>query len=222
MANEGELLKTVAAGPRVIEGIDVSSYQGEIDWAKVRDAGKVFAFIKASEGPLLKDKLFDSNWKSARENNVICGAYHYFHSASDGRLQAEFLARTVGPLRDMDLPCVMDWESGTPTDAGRAQGKIFLEVLAKLTGKIPIIYGSPYFLKDLGLGNEFSNFQLWIAHYGVLAPMVPSPWTNWAFHQYTENGSVDGINDASVDMNTFNGDLAALMALTKFARGNGS
>ena len=82
-------INTLLAAGYPVQGIDVSHYQGEIDWAKMKQQGMDFAYIKATEGSAHEDKRFDKNWKEAKAAGMLCGAYHFFSFESEGAKQAE-------------------------------------------------------------------------------------------------------------------------------------
>ena len=93
----------------VIEGIDVSHYQGTIDWSKVAGAGKTFAFIKASDGTVGADPTFAYNWSRARQAGLRRGAYHFFRPITDALQQAQHFLRQLGDDHG-ELPPVLDFE----------------------------------------------------------------------------------------------------------------
>jgi lysozyme len=83
-------------GENLIPGIDVSKWQGEIDWSKVANSGVRFAYIKATEGTGYTDPCFAVNWQSAKSAGVLRGAYHFFHPRLDARSQAKTFYATLG------------------------------------------------------------------------------------------------------------------------------
>ncbi len=208
---------TIGSNLKPIKGMDISGHQPEVDWVRVKDSGIKFVFIKASE--YQKDLMFDTHWANAKANGVIRGAYHYFHPAMDPVAQAQLMFTAVGKLEADDLPCVIDLEidDGLIPAVVVDNALLFLKEIQTLTGKEPIIYGSPYFLNTLNLDSEtFSKYPLWVAHYGVDHPAIPSPWPYWSFWQTGASGNVPGINDP-MDTDLFNGTLDQLM---KIARGS--
>jgi lysozyme len=191
-----------------VPGYDVSHYQANIHiHDTLRMAGKKFCFIKATEGSLFIDHLFREHWMAAKAAGMIVGAYNFFHPKQDPIRQAEKLVSVVGELGRNDLPHVLDWETtdGVPAFADRSEAFQFLTEVEKATNKTPIIYGGPFFLRDLILDPRFARFPLWISHYGTKAPLVPPPWDGWAFWQFTDHNELD--------LNLFNGSLDELKAL---------
>ena len=202
--------KTEPVAP--IKGIDVSHYQPVIDWKKVKESGVEFVFIKASE--YVKDDRFDAHWAQSKAAGLLRGAYHFFHPNQDPVAQAQLMATSIGKLEKDDLPCVLDLEvsDGQSPDTIEENAQIFLSEIATLTGKSPIVYGSPYFLESLTLDVSFANHPLWIAHYGVDFPRIPPPWGYWSFWQTADTGKVPGIN-GNADTDLFNGTLEQLMKI---------
>src|SRR5262245_19795596 len=98
-----------ADGP-TIKGLDVSGYQPNTDWPTVAQAGREFAFIKATEGTGYVNPYFDDDWSGTKANGILRGAYHFFHPETDPTAQANHFVSTVGPLADEDLPMVIDLE----------------------------------------------------------------------------------------------------------------
>src|SRR5262245_49797633 len=97
----------VCAKGMVTRGVDVSHYDGTIDWAKVKAAGIDFAFMKATENLNFVDPTFATNWTNAGTAGVIRGAYHFFRASVDGAKQAEFFVQTTGLPEPGDLPPVI-------------------------------------------------------------------------------------------------------------------
>ncbi len=192
-------------------GVDVSSYQGEIDWQVVAQAGVSFVFIKATEGGNFVDRNFVRNMSGARAAKIPCGAYHFFHPRISVREQVNNFVKTVGSLKSGDLQPVLDlevardWSSITPAKR--------IEMIEQWADGVrtalkceTTLYMSSSFAKDVLLGSkQLSNYALWVAHYTeAVSPQVPEPWATWSFWQYTDRGRVEGIKTA-VDMDLFNG-----------------
>lgn len=195
-----------------IHGIDVSSYQGKINWQKVKamnvdDVHISFAFIKATEGVLQVDPYFVRNWRECPKAGIVCGAYHYFRPKLSGKWQAKFFMQTVKPEKG-DLPMVVDVEEldGVEPIKMRQELQLFLDEVEAKAGTKPIIYSGLKFYEDNLQGN-FDNYTLWIAHY-YHPELEVSKTTNWKFWQHSDKARVDGINHI-VDFNVFNGDSVA-------------
>lgn len=197
-----------------LQGIDVSDHQGTVDWTAVQQAGKVFVFIKATDGITWTDPDFATNWSGARAAGLLRGAYHFYETDDDPTAQAQNFLNAV-QLEPGDLPPVVDIEkldSGSTASQTVQDLQTWLDVVEKATGRVPIIYTSHGFWSSLGT-SAFGSYPLWIAEYGVQSPTLPAGWAGWTFWQYSETGTVSGIT-GSVDLNVFSGTLADLAALT--------
>lgn len=198
-------------GP-TLKGLDISHYDGRIDFKKVRDSGRAFAFAKCSE--YTGDATFKTNKKGCKDFGILFGGYHFFHPSRDPRSQAELFLQLARPEKG-ELRPVLDWEStdNVPGSTDRARARLWLDTVEHAVGKPPIIYGGPYFLQALNLDASFARYPLWIAHYGTSAPLVPAPWRTWDFWQFTDKGDVPGIPAADEDLDLFNGSIHDLQAL---------
>lgn len=207
--------RQVCADGPVVEGIDVSYWQGTIDWDAVADDGITFAFIRVSHGLGTYDTQFERNWSEARRVGVRRGVYQYFDAHDDPTEQAELLLSEMGPLQDGDLPPVLDVEQGDNEGIEPAEMVADIEtwmgVVEGELGVVPIIYTGAYGWTYLTDDADFSDHPLWTANWVDDCPLVPNPWDDWTFWQYSATGSVAGI-DADVDRDRFNGDAAALDA----------
>ena len=193
-----------------VHGIDVSAYQGNIDWPEVARNRVRFAFIKASEGGTLRDPRFARNWREARKAGVLCGAYHYFQPNRDGLIQANLFTKTV-PLAPGDLPPVLDVEAANFHDVAVMRREVarWLRLVEAHYGVRPILYSNHSFYKR-HLAKHFDNYPLWLAHYEVERPAMPrSKWIIW---QHSDEAYVPGIRGV-VDFNVFQGNFEALQAL---------
>ncbi len=191
-----------------IHGIDVSKYQESINWDLVRamNVGGVkigFAFIKATEGILNEDRMFDRNWKKTKEYGVPRGAYHFFLPTKSGKLQARNFITSV-KLEPGDLPPVLDVEQtyGVDTKLLQERVKEWLDIIEAHYKVRPVIYTNVEFYKK-HLKNNFDEYPLWVAHY--LQKKKPRISRDWHFWQHSETGRVNGIR-SKVDFNVFNGD----------------
>jgi GH25 family lysozyme M1 (1,4-beta-N-acetylmuramidase) len=192
------------------KGIDVSHWTGTIDWKKVAGAGVEFAFIKATESTNYVDDTFAANWKNAKQAGVLRGAYLYLQPGN-GKAQADKFLKTLGSDYG-ELPPVADLEQSgvSPADL-----KAWLKEVEAKTGRKPMIYTSPGYWSGFGGGSQFKDYPLWIAHWGVNCPTVPSTWKSWAFWQYAGESStvIPGIPSSSLnDLNYFNGNAKDLKA----------
>ena len=203
-------------GRSAVRGIDVSKWQGRVDWRAVRAAGIRFAFVRVSDGTTVQDASFAQNWRGARAAGVVRGAYQYFRPEEDPIEQADLLLTTMGPLRAGDLPPALDLEvsgSVAPADLVRRVGR-WIERVHGATGVRPIIYTSARHWAALtGNSRRFRSHALWVAHYDVQCADTPSSWSGWTFHQISKKARVAGIA-GPVDENRFRGSLRALRRIT--------
>jgi lysozyme len=200
-------------GPTV-RGIDVSYYQGNIDWNQVKGAGVEFAFIRVSDGTGFPDPRFATYWAGSRSAGILHGAYQYFRPEQDVIAQADLLLTNMGMLMHDDLPPVLDVEAtgGLGPAQVAAKVKLWVDYVTPKIGRAPIIYTGYYFWRDSVGGANMTASPLWHAQYTTAAcPNIADPWTSWAFWQYTDTGTVAGISGGT-DLDRFNGDRAALDA----------
>src|SRR5215470_7198342 len=181
------------------KGIDVSHFQGNVDWAKVKATGVAFAFAKATEGTATSDQKFATNWAGIKNVGLLRGAYHFFHGSKDAAAQANFFLSKFSGVTG-DLPPVLDVETadGVSNDTLVAGVQTWLEAVADQTGVTPMIYASPAFWNG-HLNDQFGSYPLWVAQYGVSAPRVPRGWTDWNFWQYSQSGKINGVS-GNVDL----------------------
>jgi GH25 family lysozyme M1 (1,4-beta-N-acetylmuramidase) len=205
--------RVCANGPTTV-GIDVSYYQGVIDWSAAKAAGTEFAFIRLSDGARFRDPKFTANWEGAKAAGVIRGAYQFFRPTQDIALQADMMVKAIGRYTPGDLAPVIDVEAdgGLAPATVAARVKQWVDLVKTGTGIAPIIYTGKYFWRDeVGGSRAFSDHSLWIAQYTSLCPDLPAPWTRWTFWQHSDRGRMAGIR-GNVDMNKFNGTLEQLRA----------
>lgn len=201
-----------------VHGIDVSYYQGNIDWQAVKkvevDGIKVdFVFIKATEGLTKVDPTFHRNWREAAKAGLLCGAYHFFRPQQAGKAQARFFLQ-VANYEKGDLPPVVDIEelNGVSPAKMRKELTAFIEYVKKETGKSPIIYTGLKFYEDY-LRNYYNEELLWLAHYYKKELRIGSS-ENWRFWQHSDKATITGINHV-VDFNSFRGSKEELYELSK-------
>jgi lysozyme len=199
-----------AARQYPIQGIDISRWQGEIDWAAVKAAGTRFVYIKATEGGDHVDPAFLKNWEGARRAGVPRGAYHFVYWCRPAHEQAVWFKQHI-PNDPDALPPVLDleWNGHSRTCPKKVERSLALEKirlmlteLEQLTGKKPVIYTDITFHKDI-LEGEFNDYPYWIRS---TAAKPESRYHNrpWAFWQFTTTGRIPGIR-GDVDRNAFYG-----------------
>jgi GH25 family lysozyme M1 (1,4-beta-N-acetylmuramidase) len=193
------------------QGIDVSVWQGTIDWAKVKAAGKTFVFAKATEGIGFEDARYDANRAGAMAQGLKFGAYHFARPGSNNPVtEADWFVNTARLQHGMLRP-VLDIEltGGLGTSALTTWVKAWLQRVYQRLGVKPMIYTNASFWRNaMGDSRWFADngySMLWIASWGTSNPSVPaSNWgsRSWTFWQYTSGGSVPGIS-GRVDLNVF-------------------
>jgi lysozyme len=200
-----------------VQGIDVSQYNGAIDWLNVKNAGISFAFARASDGSDTDD-TFQTNITHGTAAGVTMGAYH-FASPGNGNAttQADYFLSVASPYIGKGfLPPVLDLEitNGLTESELNNWALEWLIEVQRQTGIKPIIYASMNFANTAlsGANSPASFYGLWVAHWDVSNPGNVSPWTSWLFWQYSDTGSIPGISDA-VDLDVFEGDSTTLSQL---------
>ena len=194
-----------------LAGIDVSHYQGTVDWEDVAEADIKFAFAKATDGITYTDPMWSTNKTAAPANGVLIGGYHFYQPADDPTKQAANFIAALGDVSG-NLPPVVDLEKAP--EASAAQNYVqdiqtFLEAVADATGCAPMIYANPSFFAQY-LAADLADLPLWLAEYRDTPPPADGPV--WVFWQHSQNSFVNGISGA-VDLDWFAGDEQALSAL---------
>lgn len=188
-------------------GIDIASYQGFPDMARVKAAGAEFVFVKATEGISYVNPTFSQCWKDIKLAGMYRGAYHYANpDHNPGWQEAEFFHQTVmrlGGIEPGDI-LALDIEEGTGDLSTWTME--FMQHLATMAGFPPIIYTSRGFIDahNLASAPSLGTYGLWLASWQVTMPPAPHPWNVVAFWQYSASGEVDGV-DGPVDLDQFNG-----------------
>jgi lysozyme len=179
-------------GPTHLTGIDVSHFQGEVDWQAVAGAGVRFAFIKATEGLADIDPCFRQNWQASRAAGLLRGAYHFLHPNLDARQQAAHFLSVVN-LDDDALPPALDVEVTDNVDPASLRGCVvtWLETVEGALGCKPVVYTDPSFWRA-NVGADLGAYPLWLACYAD-QPDLPPGWQRWTFWQHADSGTVAGI-----------------------------
>jgi len=203
---------TVCPTGTIIQGVDVSVYQGTVDWAKVKAAGVDFAFARVSDGTGTLDTTFAANWKGMQAAGIVRGVYQFFEPGEDPVKQADLVmsqVKAAGGFEAGDLPPVMDMEvTGGQTDATiQANMQAWLTEIEKTYGRNGIIYTNES--TSTHFGGKFTSYPLWVASWGGTCPTMPDGFTAWKFWQYADTGTINGISGA-VDHDEFNGSLSDL------------
>ena len=201
----------------MIHGIDISHYQGDIDWSKLQNAtieGQPLGFImiKATEGASEMDENFNDNFYQAREYGFIRGAYHFWSNKSSARDQAYYFLKQVH-LEEGDLPPVLDVEykpEERSVEDFQRDILTWLHIVEDRYHVKPIIYTYYKFKIKYLSDQRFDSYPYWIAHSYVDKVEYTGPWKFW---QHTDAGRLPGIK-GYVDFNIYNGSYYDLRQLT--------
>ncbi len=192
-----------------VKGVDVSSYQGYIDW-QVLPQDIDFVYIKATEGSSSTDEQFLYNWQEVQKTNIRAGAYHFFSFDSSGKTQAEHFIATVAAFDKM-LPPVIDVEFYADKEIDppsrqivHKQINIMVSMIEKHYGMKPIFYATRKSF-DMYLSGNYMEYDIWIRD--ILCRPLLSDGRQWTFWQYSEKGYIKGYSGEEnfIDLNVFNG-----------------
>lgn len=192
------------AGNRfAVKGVDVSHYQGGINWQRLAGDGHDFAFIKATEGEELKDEFFATNWQEAGRAGIRRGAYHFFRPEVSPTKQAANFFKQVD-LQPGDLPPVLDVEDLglLSTTQLISAVKDWASLAEARYGVKPIIYTGQNFYNRF-LAGHLDEYPLWLARYDANEPVTVCG-RDYNFWQYTDEGRLPGVK-GDVDRNVFFG-----------------
>ncbi len=192
-----------------LRGVDISSYQGEVDMKSLANQGVRFIYMKATEGSNHVDKTFEANWLNVAKTDIKAGAYHFFSFESGGETQADNYIRTVGSLDERLIPAVDVELYGKFTtnppekDAVTKQLKIFLAVLEDKYKVKPLVYAQKD-IYDKYLREDFKEYPLWIRN--VYYPVFMDFGENWTLWQYKDRGELEGYkgDEKYIDLNILN------------------
>ena len=182
-----------------LKGIDVSHFQGDVNWEEVKGAG-------------ITDPFFAANWAGMKAAGLMRGAYHFYRAQQAAQQQAaHFLSNAQ--FEAGDLPPVLDIEVNDGVIGQSLVGGVqtWLDAVEPVAGVAPIIYTNTPFW-DEHFNDQFSQYPLWIAHYGPQPEPLPAGWTVWTFWQYSQSLTIAGVGGPA-DHDYFNGPLTQLQAL---------
>ena len=195
-----------------VKGVDVSEYQGEVDWDKIKEQNIDFAFIKATEGSKGKDNSFDKNYEKLKNMDMLLGLYHFFSFESLGEEQADNYIKVVGNIENDEnlmLP-IIDIEYYSYYKKAKPNKEWVTKELQKMLDKLektyrvkPIIYTTMEFYQEY-IEGEFLEYDIWIRNI-LTKPKLEN--RDWKFWQYTGRGRLEGYNgeEKFIDLNVFNG-----------------
>ena len=193
-------------------GVDVSSYQANINMNKLKEQNIQFIYIKATEGSKAQDNTFEKNWDNAKKAGLLSGAYHFFSFDSEGKTQAENFINTVDDnmkgrlIPAVDVEYYGDKKEKPPKKEDVVRElKVFVDALEKEYGVKPIIYSGAE-IYDKYLKGEFDEYKKWISSF-----YTPLSWNykdDWYIWQYLNQGELEGYSGGEkyIDLNILNKD----------------
>ena len=192
------------SGGRQYRGIDISEFQGEIDFEEVRRSGIEAVYIRAGAGEYT-DEYFAENYERARAAGLKIGFYHYVtaRSVDEGRRQARFFA-SLAAGREPDMRLAMDFEyfGSLSVSQINAISEAYLDELTALTKREAVIYSDLSNARNIFSRALAEKYPLWAAQYGADEPSANGKWREWVGFQYTDEGRVGGVY-GNVDRNIF-------------------
>ena len=181
------------------QGIDVSNWQGYINYSEVKEAGINIVYIKSSQGSNIKDAYFDINYENAKANGLKVGFYHFLTATNTQQAEEEarFFASVIAN-KTPDCKLVMDYEvfGGASVEEINQIAEVFLETTKRLTNKEVILYSDLNNIRTVFGRNLSQNYELWLAYYGDYERLgnIGTNWENFIGVQYSDRGRVNGIN----------------------------
>lgn len=192
------------SGGRQYRGIDISEFQGEIDFEEVRRSGIEAVYIRVGAGEYT-DEYFAENYERAKAAGLKIGFYHYItaRSVDQGRRQARFFA-SLAAGREPDMRLAMDFEyfGSLSVSQINAISEAYLDELTALTKREAVIYSDLSNARNIFSRALAEKYPLWAAQYGADEPSANGKWREWVGFQYTDEGRVGGIY-GNVDRNIF-------------------
>lgn len=196
------------------KGIDISYYQGEVNFKELSSSGIKYLYIRAGEGENIVDSRFEENYKNAESQDLNYGFYYYVtaKNTTQAESQAEHFSSLISGLA-YSLRPAMDFEEFTDISIEESNeiALSFLKKLEELTKVTPVIYTDTYCVESRW-SSELADYPLWVADYAHLAEpqnySLPenSIWTQWTAYQYSDSATFSGI-DGNVDADIFTSGL---------------
>ena len=185
-------------------GIDVSEWQGDIDFNQVRNSGIEMVYIRAGFGTDYTDRWYEQNYDKAKNAGLKIGMYHYVtaRNVTEARAQARFFVSLLAG-KSYDCRPAMDFESlaGLSSQAANDIAQAYLSVLKNSIGYVPMVYSDVYNIENVWYAS-LRIYPLWAAEYGADEPRSTGHWDTWAGFQYSDAGRVPGIS-GNVDLDRF-------------------
>lgn len=177
-----------------LKGVDLSNWQGNIDFEKIENSGYDVVILKASEGTGFIDPSLEVNYGKAIKTNLKIGMYHFMSEKSDPKDQAKFFWNIIKNKKIHVYP-ILDIETDTLNRGAKAvtdRCLDFLDEFKRLSGYSCVVYTYTSFA-NTKLDSRLKKYMSWIAHYGVTTPGTNRVWDNWAGFQYTDKEKVSGV-----------------------------
>ena len=193
------------------QGIDVSHWQGYIDYSEVKRSGIEVVYIKSSQGTNIKDAYFDINYENAKANGLKVGFYHFLTATNteEAEQEARFFASVISG-KTPDCKLVMDYETfgGVGVQESNEIAQVFLETTRRLTNKDIIIYSDLSNSQSRFSSELAENYELWLAYYSGEERLreIETRWNNYIGLQYSDRGRINGISGA-VDLDRFSEEI---------------
>ena len=201
----------VPAGSLDYEGIDVSNWQGFIDYTEVRNTGIDIVYIKASQGSNIKDPYFETNYENAKAAGLKVGFYHFLTATTteEAVQEANFFALVItGKIPDCKL--VLDYEifGGADVTTINQIAETFMSTVQEITGKEIILYSDLSNAQDVFGTDLAEKYELWIAYYGDYNDLsdYQTSWAEYIGVQFSDTGNINGIS-GNVDRDLFTADV---------------
>jgi len=200
--------QSVCPGSGSVQGVDVSNWQGSIDWSQVAASGKTFGYVEVGDGSFV-DSFFVSDYTGMKSVGMTAGGYFFFEPDQDPTAQANLF---ISNLREAgfapgDLRPAFDVEvmKGQSAATVLANLQTAINVVQSNLGVTPAIYtGYDFWDYSLGGSTAFGAYPLWMAWWSTNCPSLPNGWNTWAVWQYSDTGYVPGIY-GPVDLDQSNG-----------------
>lgn len=199
----------VPSSPEIYRGIDVSEWQGSIDFARVKQSGIQVVYIRSSLGSDYTDPSFHRNYEGAKAQGLKVGFYHYVtaRTVAQAKQEAHFFASTIaGTQPDCRLAMDFEYLDGLSIAQINEISLAFLQELGRLTGKELVLYSDAYNARAVFDRRLAEDYPLWVAQYGIETPEDNGKWSSWIGFQYSSTGRVAGIR-GNVDLNRFTRDI---------------
>lgn len=177
-----------------VQGIDVSEWQGYIEYDKVKNEQIEVVYIKSSQGRNITDPYFETNYNNAKANGLKVGFYHFLtaRTIEEAREEAEYFCSVISG-KNPDCKLAMDFEEFGSLGAEEINeiASEFLRKVEELTKKEVIIYSDVYNAENIFSKELIDKYPIWIAEYGVSSPSYTGDWVGF---QYTNSGIINGVN----------------------------